>query len=198
MFVSTLAVAPTDSNTVYAGYDMMASVYVTTNALAGVGAIWNNQSIGLPQRYITQVTVDPHVSTTAYVALSGFQCWARVSHNGWRAPWKDISGNLPNIPVNAIAIDPVLANTYYAATDIGVFRTRNGGVNWATLGDGFAAGDCPRDYASQPHPDVTGIHTWSEHVGYSRSNRRSGYGNDGEPKSSVTWDQSQIYVERHQ
>src|SRR5262249_27355612 len=51
--------------------------------------------------------------------------------------WKDISGNLPNIPVNGISVDPSLANTYYVATDIGVFRTRNAGTSWAPLGTGL-------------------------------------------------------------
>jgi uncharacterized repeat protein (TIGR01451 family) len=134
--LTTIAVAPTDSDTVYAG-TRGGVVQVTTNALAGVGTIWNNHSAGLPYRYITQVTVDPRASTTAYVALSGFNAGHVFRTTDGALTWNDISGNLPNIPVNAIAIDPVLANTYYVATDIGVFRTRNGGVNWGTLGAGL-------------------------------------------------------------
>jgi hypothetical protein len=33
--------------------------------------------------------------------------------------WIDISGNLPNVPANAIVIDPDLADTLYAATEDG-------------------------------------------------------------------------------
>jgi len=139
--VTTIAVSPTNSNTVYAGTSD-ALVQVTTNALAGVGAVWNNRSTGLPQRFLTHVVVDPHTSTTAYVAFSGFSGFVdSLGHvfrtTGGGATWKDISGNLPNIPVNGIAIDPVLANTYYVATDIGVFRTRNGGSLWSVLGAGL-------------------------------------------------------------
>jgi uncharacterized repeat protein (TIGR01451 family) len=134
--LSTLAVAPTNSNTVYAGTGT-GLVQVTTNALAGVGAIWRNRSISLPQRFISQVAVDPHISTTAYVAFSGFNTGHVFRTIDGGITWKDSSGNLPNIPVNAIAVDPVLANTYYVATDIGVFRTRNGGVTWGTLGAGL-------------------------------------------------------------
>jgi uncharacterized repeat protein (TIGR01451 family) len=137
----TIAVAPTNSNTVYAGgYNSI--VQVTTNALAGAGAVWNNRSTGLPPRFLTQVVVDPHTSTTACVGFSGFSGFVdslghifRTTDGG--VTWKDISGNLPNIPVNAVTIDPRLPNTYYVATDIGVFRTRNGGGLWSVLGAGL-------------------------------------------------------------
>jgi uncharacterized repeat protein (TIGR01451 family) len=93
------------------------------------------------RRFISQVAVDPHISTTAYVAFSGFEFSGAVGHvfrtiDGGLS-WANVSGNLPDIPVNAIVIDPVLANTYYVATDIGVFRTRNGGTYWSVLGAGL-------------------------------------------------------------
>jgi uncharacterized repeat protein (TIGR01451 family) len=139
--LTTVAVAPTNSNTVYVGTSN-SLVYVTTNALSGVGAIWNKRSTGLPPRFITQVVGDPHLSTTAYVVFSGFSGFVdslghvfRTTDSG--TTWKNISSNLPNIPVNGIAIDPMLANTYYVATDVGVFQTRNGGASWSTLGTGL-------------------------------------------------------------
>jgi uncharacterized repeat protein (TIGR01451 family) len=136
--LTSIAVAPTDSNTVYAAtHDYVVHVQVTTNALAGVGAVWNNRSTGLPSRFITQVAVNPHTSTTAYLALSGFRSGHVFRTVDGGITWADISGNLPDIPANAIVIDPVLANTYYVATDIGVFRTRNGGAKWSVLGVGL-------------------------------------------------------------
>jgi uncharacterized repeat protein (TIGR01451 family) len=137
--LTTIAVAPTDSNTVYAATSYgPPSVQVTTNALAGVGAIWKDRSSGLLCcRFITQVVVDPHTSTTAYLAFSGFNFGHVFRTTDGGLTWKDVSGNLPDIPVNAIVVDPVLANTYYVATDIGVFRTRNGGGFWSVLGAGL-------------------------------------------------------------
>jgi photosystem II stability/assembly factor-like uncharacterized protein len=139
--LTTISVAPTNSNTVYAGTSN-SLVQVTTNALAGAGAVWKNRSTGLPPRFITQVLVDPHSSTTAYVAFSGFSRFVdnlghifRTTDGG--ITWKDISGNLPNIPLNGIAVDPTLTNTYYVATDIGVFGTGNGGASWSALAAGL-------------------------------------------------------------
>lgn len=139
--LTTIAVAPTDSNTVYAGTSN-SLVQVTTNALAGAGAVWQNRSTGLPPRFITQVTADPHSSTTAYVVFSGFSGFVDSLGHAFRTmdggtTWKDVSGNLPNVPVNGIAIDSALANTYYVATDIGVFLTKNGGTSWSALGAGL-------------------------------------------------------------
>jgi hypothetical protein len=59
----------------------------------------------------------------------------RTSNNG--LAWEDISGNLPDFPVNKIVIDPVIPGTYYIGTDGGVFITRNRGVSWEIYGTGL-------------------------------------------------------------
>ncbi len=69
--VITLAVAPSNSNTVYAG-PSDGTLQVTTNAESGANVSWVNVSAGLPPRYITQIAVDPVNSATAYVTFSGF------------------------------------------------------------------------------------------------------------------------------
>jgi photosystem II stability/assembly factor-like uncharacterized protein len=51
--------------------------------------------------------------------------------------WQDVSGNLPNAPVNALALDPRNRAVWYAGTDVGVFTSSNGGVNWTALGTGL-------------------------------------------------------------
>ena len=53
--------------------------------------------------------------------------------------WTDISGNLPDIPMNDIVADPDLPGTLYLASDIGVFQTSDGGQNWSTLSNGLPA-----------------------------------------------------------
>ncbi|WP_353777638.1 T9SS type A sorting domain-containing protein [Winogradskyella sp. 3972H.M.0a.05] len=44
--------------------------------------------------------------------------------------WSSIQGDLPDIQVNAIAVDLTNDDIVYAATDLGVFITINGGANW--------------------------------------------------------------------
>ena len=58
---------------------------------------------------MTRLAVDPTHATTVYVTLSGyragsFQPHILVSHNAG-ASWTDLSGNLPQAPVNDIEYD---------------------------------------------------------------------------------------------
>ena len=51
--------------------------------------------------------------------------------------WTDISGDIPDISINAIVFDPNNASTLYVGTDVGVFRTINGGTNWQAFDNGI-------------------------------------------------------------
>jgi Big-like domain-containing protein len=152
--LSTIAVAPGNSNTIYVGSDTGASasdIEVTSNG----GTSWSSIATAiLPTRAVTQVAVDPSTPSTAYVTFSGFGscnnsavvCDGKGhvfktinSAAGPATLWVDISGTatkLPDIPVNALVIDPNDAthNTLYVGTDIGGFFTTDGGANWSPLG----------------------------------------------------------------
>jgi hypothetical protein len=54
--------------------------------------------------------------------------------------WINISGNMPNVPLNWIALDPLNPDFVYVGTNIGVFVAVDGGVaneQWHTLGNGL-------------------------------------------------------------
>ncbi len=142
-----LAVAPTDSSTVYLGNSM--GVYVSTNATSGSGATWNNISAGLPLNvaqcndygptcvYFSRIAVDFSNASTAYAAFESYVSGHiyKTTNNG--GSWTDISGNLPNLKVNDIAVDPDVPNTLYIATEQGVYSTADGGNTWNLLGTGL-------------------------------------------------------------
>ncbi|MGZ5146790.1 MAG: hypothetical protein ACXWCP_24880, partial [Burkholderiales bacterium] len=46
-------------------------------------------------------------------------------------------GNLPDIPVNALVIDPANTSTLYAATDNGVYRSTDAGKKWIDFSNGL-------------------------------------------------------------
>jgi hypothetical protein len=48
--------------------------------------------------------------------------------------WASVAGDLPDVPVNDLILDPTDPNTWYIATDVGVFATYNGGASWEPLG----------------------------------------------------------------
>jgi photosystem II stability/assembly factor-like uncharacterized protein len=138
--VSTIAVAPSNPDKVYAGTDD-GRVWVCTTATSASTGCWSPINAGLPTRAVTQITVDPGDpnANTAYVGFSGFSGFGGDTQghifkttNGGTA-WTDISGNLPNTPVNDIVVDPANANTLYIATDVGVFMTSNAGTTWTAV-----------------------------------------------------------------
>ena len=142
-FITTLNVSPVDSNVLYAG-TADARVWVTTNAGAGTSATFQELDAGLPRRSVTEVAADPASRTTAYVVFSGFSSCATCDHLGHvfetknnGQSWASITGNLPDVPVNAFVPDPAIPGTLYAATDIGVFGTTDGGVTWSPLAPGL-------------------------------------------------------------
>src|SRR5258708_14761838 len=68
--IKTIAVAPSDSNTIYVGTSN-GKVQVTIDAQHGT-PIWTDRSAGLPARTVTKIAIDPVNPATAYVAFSWF------------------------------------------------------------------------------------------------------------------------------
>jgi hypothetical protein len=158
--IRAIAVAPSDSNTVYAGTSASGAaaskIQKTTNALAGSGALWTDvtSATTLPTgRTATAIGVDPNNPLVAYVAYSGFSgCTSCLDNKGHvfrttdgGTTWQDISGTggtaLPNAPVNTLLVDPDIANVVFVGTDVGVFRTGDASQGpstvWTTVGTGL-------------------------------------------------------------
>jgi photosystem II stability/assembly factor-like uncharacterized protein len=94
---------------------------------------------------VTELTA-PTTGFISDIVLSGATLWVSVStfgaghlfrSNDMGASWSNRSGNLPDIAVNAIAIDPQDAQRLFAATDHGVYQTANGGKSWTTFSNGL-------------------------------------------------------------
>jgi photosystem II stability/assembly factor-like uncharacterized protein len=91
----------------------------------------------LPRGYVSYVCIDPRSPRTIYVSLMGWsqqRIWKSTDAGG---TWKDVSGDLPGMPIRMIAINPRKPNTVYIATEIGVFVSETGGGNWMRLGRGL-------------------------------------------------------------
>src|SRR3954463_391034 len=110
-------------------------------AKIGSANCWHKAAaIGLPNRYVQGVSIDPRNPRTVYVALADYgRKWfpnhakggsLYVSHDAGQH-FTNISGNLPHVPANAI----VLRNgVVFVATDLGVYSASQGSTRWARLG----------------------------------------------------------------
>jgi hypothetical protein len=65
--------------------------------------------------------------------------WRGVVPTTGAATWTDISGSIPDIPANAIVIDPGSPNTLYVATDVAVYRGTLSGstATWVQFSEGL-------------------------------------------------------------
>jgi uncharacterized repeat protein (TIGR01451 family) len=118
-------------------------VYVSIDGQVNDSPTWTRvKDDALPKRPVAGFAVDRSNYRIAYAAFNGFN-GATPGHPGhvFRTldggnTWTDISGNLPDTPVNSIVLDPSYPNTLYAGTDVGPFVSYNGGTDWSLLGTG--------------------------------------------------------------
>jgi uncharacterized protein (TIGR03437 family) len=141
--ITAVAVSPARSGNVAVG-TTDGKVQVTNYASQGSAATWTDSSIGLPGRPIAKITFDPVAPATFYVSLSGFSHFLPNDNLGHVLKttdlgenYTDISGNLPNIPVNDLVVDPDSPGVLYIATDIGVFQSSDDGQTWFTMSKGL-------------------------------------------------------------
>jgi photosystem II stability/assembly factor-like uncharacterized protein len=132
--ITAIAPAKTDPQTIYVGTDT-GRVWKTTD----LGAHWT-QLQGLPTRWVNAIVVDPTNANHVYAAFSGYREGDNAA-NVWTstdggASWQNISGNLPNAPVEMLTYDQA-RKQIYAAMDLGAFYLKNANKNWARIGDGL-------------------------------------------------------------
>ena len=134
--ITTISVSKLNDQVIYAGTDD-ANVWVTQNG----GSNWTKVSDELPERWVTRVAADPFDEATAFVTFSGYRYDEYLPHifrtTNFGQTWQDISGDLPEAPINDIIVDPTLDSALYIATDVGVFASWNLGQNWGLLGLGL-------------------------------------------------------------
>ena len=140
--INAIAVAPSNIAVVYVSVG--GNMFVTQNATAAAASVtWT--AINLPSGSAgapNSIAVDPSQPGTAYAVVNAFVSGGKrvFMTTNFGATWTDISGNLPNFPVDSIAIDPrgtPTSRIIYVGTDVGVYATINGGTTWASYATGL-------------------------------------------------------------
>ncbi len=142
-----LTSCPSNSSRFYAagGVDFQngsGSLYFSND----IGETWTAKSgnSGFPSSSnwvkITDIAVRPTASSTVWACFGGFDDGYKVvTSNNTGDTWTNMSANLPNVPVNCLAIDS--DNGAYAGTDIGVFYRGPSMSNWMPWSNGLP--NCP-------------------------------------------------------
>jgi len=134
--LTAITVAPSNADVLYTGA-FSGRVYVTFDALSD-SPTFDDITEDLPLRPVTALAVDETDPSSVYVTLAGYsgiddqQGHVFQRSNG---AWVDVSGDLPNIPINDVVIDSARGGLY-VATDIGVYALQSPD-HWAPLGNGL-------------------------------------------------------------
>ncbi|TAL68443.1 MAG: T9SS type A sorting domain-containing protein [Bacteroidetes bacterium] len=126
--ILSLAIAPSDTNTLYAA--TISDLHVTRDG----AQTWTKRFYsGGPISYIA---VHPENANRLWITKSNYSAGQKVfEYDG--SSWKNISGNLPNVPVNCIVYQKGSPDRLYVGTDIGVFYTDYGSSYWEPYGSGM-------------------------------------------------------------
>ncbi|MDD8018674.1 MAG: T9SS type A sorting domain-containing protein [Bacteroidota bacterium] len=128
--VSCIAVSFTSSDTVLAATGQRSNpifeIFYSTNG----GTTWTKSVSPLANRYPTDLTFDPSNSKIAYATFSGYGTSHVYKSIDAGKTWNDISSNLPDLPTQSVCVDPLNPTDIYIGTDLGVYRTQNGGTTW--------------------------------------------------------------------
>ena len=104
------------------------------------GGSWTDfGSYGFFSGAATKVAAHPTDVNSAFVTFSGYSVGfahvAKTTDGG--ASWTNITGNLPDAPANAIAVDDLNPDRIFVGTDVGVWVTTDGGGSWVPFEGGL-------------------------------------------------------------
>lgn len=118
------------------------TVYVGTDD----GRIWVTRDLGASWKlllqggvWVSRIAVSPSDPGRVWITRSGYRAGSPVPHvlasADFGVSWRDLSGNLPQAPVNDVLLGP--GRSLFLATDQGVFVSLLGRAQWLRLGRGL-------------------------------------------------------------
>lgn len=135
--VFSLEVSRASGSYVFAG-TTDGKIWRTVNA----GVIWTDISTGLPARSINDIAGDPATAARAFAAVGGFGTAHLYEHTG-SGSWIARGAGLPNVPANTVYART--SSEIYVGTDVGIYVSVDGGMNFAPFTSGMPEGTVVTD-----------------------------------------------------
>lgn len=121
------------------------NVYVGTEDGRIFRTTWNGSNWGAlaalttPRAgaFMSDLFVDPNNTSRMWAThrtIGDGRVWR--SDNGGTS-WNDRTAGLPNLPMNAVQVDPANANRVWVAADLGVYQSLDGGATWTDFSNGL-------------------------------------------------------------
>lgn len=109
------------------------------------GATWTDITGNLPDRDII-IQVAPHSPYIVYAVIGGFGTSHLFRSYDAGLSWTDVGLGLPDVPTNAVAIDPEYPQNIYVGNDLGVWVSTNNGLSWNPLRTGMPTASIVLDF----------------------------------------------------
>ena len=132
--VSAIAIAPSDSNVVWAAYQN-GTVFKTANGTAA-SPVWT-QVANVPVGNKLRIYIDRTNSQRVYIGLAGFEANRLVTTPDAGANWSNVTG-LPAASVFAVQQHPANSSWLYVGTAVGLFASMDSGATWSGTNEGPA------------------------------------------------------------
>lgn len=134
--ISAWAIDPHNSDRVWVG--LSDGVIATTNNATGADAqtIWMERSPPFSgPACISWVEVDENATdgNTVYATNSAYGAQHVFMTRNGGLNWTNITGNLPDIPVHCLVVQPEAPHHLLVGTGLGVYRSKNTGGTWENI-----------------------------------------------------------------
>jgi photosystem II stability/assembly factor-like uncharacterized protein len=129
--VRSIAVAPSDANTIYVGTSD-GNVHVSRD-----GGATFVRTTGIPTRVVTDIGISRSDPGRAVATVSGSGVVHVWKTEDYGTTWTAAGGNLPDFPVTAVTIIEDSPNHWFVGTDIGVMETTDGGLSYTATPTGL-------------------------------------------------------------
>lgn len=134
-----MAIGTDDPDRIYASEGYSRLIYMSSDGGNSFTTVTNN----LPEGFITFIAVNPDDAQEVYVTYSGYYSINKVFRScNAGSNWTNITGSLPNIPVNCIVFqdtDNSPGGAVYVGTDVGVYYRNNNIGDWIPFMNGLPA-----------------------------------------------------------
>lgn len=107
------------------------------------GEEWEQMNIseGLPNKIVKRVVTSLTYSGTAYALMAGIGDHEKIFRTTNRGQvWENITGDLPDVPVNDLVENPNNSQVLWLGTDQGAYKSTDGGTNWLRWNLGMPVG----------------------------------------------------------
>ncbi|MCX6351654.1 MAG: T9SS type A sorting domain-containing protein [Bacteroidetes bacterium] len=139
--IGVIAVAPANDSVIYvAGNADQYTVQTNASVSKDLGTTWTTITNGLPTgyAYLSYMAVERDEPGTAYATFSGFVNGKKVyMTTNYGKNWTNITGSLPNLPANCVAVEGSKKHGVYIGMDVGIYYRNDDMTDWVLYSDGL-------------------------------------------------------------